>query len=615
MLAIGTLTVAAGAGARERAPAPDPRPNILVVLTDDQTLDTLPTEPPAMPWLQSQLQDPNGHWVWFPNAIASTPLCCPSRATILAGQFDTRTHVRDNNGDPGTSPAGFLTSSPIVVWSPVPGASSYQVDVDPFNVHTRPGDCDFNWNEQSDHWQVLTAVPAWTPLAGGKQAPFPTSINVSQDFQQFVAGRSYCVRVRARTDRSNGTDVWGDYTYLSNAFTFAGYPGGCSCAVSATAGTYAAPIGGQVTRSTPLLAWREVPGAASYYVIVAKDPSFTTVVDYAFTREPAYAPRDSSNPRTYPDETTNYYWAVLPSGAADGAGAASNPLAQAPASFQKRSIPPTLQSPANGTKVIGPPTFRWTAVEGARYYKVQVSQDQNFGTTLLDEQVTDSTAYTSTKTFPANAALYVRVRAEDETNTGLSWSSVRSFKNVLPSPRPHASPRGDLIPTFTWSPVPRAVAYDFHAQYPDGSTHDNGNLRSPAFTPPSLSGTGVFHWQVRAEFPQVSGGPVPGPYSSLVTFTRTILPPAGARSAGGGKSVLYTWQPKLGAKSYRIQVSRSPDFSQQVENQEVHSTFYAPNLDSYGDGGTFCWHVQAVDADGNSGNYTQTRSFALQKRT
>jgi N-acetylglucosamine-6-sulfatase len=88
--------LAAGAGARERAPASDPRPNILVVLTDDQTLDTLPSDPPAMPWLQSQIGDPAGSWIWFPNAVVSTPLCCPSRATILTGRFDTQTHVRDN---------------------------------------------------------------------------------------------------------------------------------------------------------------------------------------------------------------------------------------------------------------------------------------------------------------------------------------------------------------------------------------------------------------------------------------------------------------------------------------------------------------------------------------
>jgi N-acetylglucosamine-6-sulfatase len=81
-------------------PAPDPRPNILVVLTDDQTLDTLPTDPAAMPWLQSQIADPAGHWIWFPNAVVSTPLCCPSRATILTGEFDTRTHVRTNLDGP-----------------------------------------------------------------------------------------------------------------------------------------------------------------------------------------------------------------------------------------------------------------------------------------------------------------------------------------------------------------------------------------------------------------------------------------------------------------------------------------------------------------------------------
>jgi arylsulfatase A-like enzyme len=99
-IALATLALAAGAGARERAPAPDPRPNILVVLTDDQTLDTLPSDPPAMPWLQSQIKDPAGHWIWFPNAVASTPLCCPSRATILTGSYDTQTGVRDNLDGP-----------------------------------------------------------------------------------------------------------------------------------------------------------------------------------------------------------------------------------------------------------------------------------------------------------------------------------------------------------------------------------------------------------------------------------------------------------------------------------------------------------------------------------
>jgi len=107
-LAVGVLALASGAAARERAAAPDPRPNILVVLTDDQTLDTLPSDPPSMPWLQSQIQDPTGHWFWFPNAIVSTPLCCPSRATILTGRYDTQTGVRNNFEGPNLDDTNTL---------------------------------------------------------------------------------------------------------------------------------------------------------------------------------------------------------------------------------------------------------------------------------------------------------------------------------------------------------------------------------------------------------------------------------------------------------------------------------------------------------------------------
>ncbi|MEP7059440.1 MAG: sulfatase [Actinomycetota bacterium] len=74
----------------------DHRPNFVIVLTDDQTLETLPHDPPVMPWLQAQIFDPAGHWRWFPNAVFNTPLCCPSRATILTGQYSHHTGVVNN---------------------------------------------------------------------------------------------------------------------------------------------------------------------------------------------------------------------------------------------------------------------------------------------------------------------------------------------------------------------------------------------------------------------------------------------------------------------------------------------------------------------------------------
>jgi N-acetylglucosamine-6-sulfatase len=78
------------------SPPPDRRPNIVLILTDDQSSDSLPHEPPVMPQLQSMMQDQGDHWITFSNGFLNTPLCCPSRASILTGQYSHHTGVRTN---------------------------------------------------------------------------------------------------------------------------------------------------------------------------------------------------------------------------------------------------------------------------------------------------------------------------------------------------------------------------------------------------------------------------------------------------------------------------------------------------------------------------------------
>src|SRR5205823_10655626 len=102
-------------------------------------------------------------------------------------------------------------------------------------------------------------------------------------------------------------------------------------------------------RRTPYFTWQPISGAQSYFVLVSKDASFTHIVDYGFTWVPAYAPRTANQPRTYSDETTSYYWAVLPAQELNGDLAVGDPLLAAKADFQKQSIPPTLMAPSNGT--------------------------------------------------------------------------------------------------------------------------------------------------------------------------------------------------------------------------------------------------------------------------
>ena len=76
------------------APARDSRPNFLVIITDDQRHDTLNAE--FMRYTQRLLVD---RGVLFTRGYVTTPLCCPSRSTILTGMY-ARNHGVLRNTDP-----------------------------------------------------------------------------------------------------------------------------------------------------------------------------------------------------------------------------------------------------------------------------------------------------------------------------------------------------------------------------------------------------------------------------------------------------------------------------------------------------------------------------------
>jgi N-acetylglucosamine-6-sulfatase len=73
------LGTALAATASAASPTPQ-RPNVLVIMTDDQALTDLQSMPNVQKLLVRQGTS-------FSNAITSFPLCCPSRASFLTGQF------------------------------------------------------------------------------------------------------------------------------------------------------------------------------------------------------------------------------------------------------------------------------------------------------------------------------------------------------------------------------------------------------------------------------------------------------------------------------------------------------------------------------------------------
>lgn len=542
----------------------------------------------------------------------------------------TNLRMRDNP-TPGDT---FETDTPIVEWSRVPGASSYEVEVTRY-----AGGC--QWSATSEHWKNLTTSTAWTPLGNGRSGtpPYTSTEPVATDTPGLVAGHEYCVRVTA-IDRASdfiSAPIRSVETYLpvagTPAFTWTGPPVGAPCSPSCEtgalgAGDYVLPLTGELHRGMPLFRWKPIQGYASYYVLVSRDPNFSNLVDFAFVKIPAYAPRTGFGPTTYPDETNEYFWAVLPSTEANGSGViASGPLSSAPTNFEKQSLPPNRLAPANGTVFPGPVTFRWSPAADARHYRLQVSQDPTFSSLVLENLVTDSTSYTSLRTYPADVNLYWRVHAVAEdillpNGVGLTWSETGTFVQTLPEPvaDPGNLAGGDSLPTWQWGHVPGAVSYDMQVVRPTGGAEPDFNgIPSRAFTPTLMKGTGRWQWRVRANFPQTEFGmPTDGPWTPWFSFTRTIAEPTNTSEDTGPRRVALRWDAKAGARNYRVQISTRPDFTAIVDAQPTDNPSFAPLMThpAYAAGGTFYWHVAAADdVVLNVGDFSPTRSFTLAPTT
>ncbi len=91
ILAVASISVMSTELKRTQAA---PRPNIILVLTDDQSANTLP----HMPYVGDEFQSKA---TTFPNATYNLPLCCPSRVSILRGQYTHNHRVWSNSGPDG----------------------------------------------------------------------------------------------------------------------------------------------------------------------------------------------------------------------------------------------------------------------------------------------------------------------------------------------------------------------------------------------------------------------------------------------------------------------------------------------------------------------------------
>ena len=180
----------------------------------------------------------------------------------------------------------------------------------------------------------------------------------------------------------------------------------------------ATPANGAIgVAPNPTLMWRASTGATSYRVQVSTGANFTTtVIDQSNIALTSFAASGLL-------PNTTYYWHVS---ATDSAGTSAYSGSWSFTTAVPTPPQPVLASPANGaTGVSTNPTLTWSASTGAISYRLQVSTDANFGTTVVDQGNISTTSYSATG-LAVNRQYFWHVNATSSGGTS-TFSAAWSF--------------------------------------------------------------------------------------------------------------------------------------------------------------------------------------------
>jgi hypothetical protein len=274
--------------------------------------------------------------------------------------------------------------------------------------------------------------------------------------------------------------------------------------------------------------------------------------------------------------------------------------------------PPTLTAPASGATVSGNPVFAWTAVSDAVNYRIEISQNPGFSSTVVADE-TQSLRYAPASELPLGT-LYWRVAARDAGNTLGTWQSATFAKQWGAAPNPLTpAPDATLVfPTdpllFTWDALAGAQSYELQVDdaidFIGATTYTTRNT-SYVITDPKTNGQSFF-WRVRGVAADIYSD-----YSPMrqLTFTWPSVPTLVSPANGATVTdIEFDWDPVPGARTYDIQVSPNGDWANNITfSANVKGTRYS-NPTSLNNGSYF-WRVRAVDAANNNGAWSAERQL------
>jgi len=219
--------------------------------------------------------------------------------------------------------------------------------------------------------------------------------------------------------------------------------------------------------------------------------------------------------------STTYYWRVQSS---DGATYVSPWTSASFTTLDGPPESPILSLPANNaTGVSLTNTFVWTNGGGAQTYDLYVDIDQNFPSSPVATDLTETSFDSSSLNLSISTGYYWKVMAKNTSGSAESdtWTFITAAGDV-PTPPSLKTPITGSInvyvkPTYKWDISDGATSYDI--EIADNNTFINSNLISGIsttnYTPTTYLQTNkIYYWRIRAV--NINGA---GDWSSVSNFT------------------------------------------------------------------------------------------------
>jgi hypothetical protein len=289
---------------------------------------------------------------------------------------------------------------------------------------------------------------------------------------------------------------------------------------------------------------------------------------------------------------------------------------------------PTLTSPAdNSFQAKLRPSFTWAPSLGANRYVIQVDDQDDFSSPIVNQTVT-TTTFTMTTGLLKQGTYYWRVQALDAAGNTSAYTAYRTFKvNLQTSPVDLSVVYNSAgtRPTFAWA-IATGLATQYQLEVDDDSTFASPVYTSPILTmgshtipntSPVLS-PDVYYWRVKVNYGT-------GLEASPLYFTLNIFPnqpaipvlvaPANASSTNDETPNL-SWSAvtyPIGTVEYTVQLSQSATFATIAHTL---SNLTSTNVDAPAlADGTWYWRVRTdiIDANfpGLSSAFSTGRSFTV----